>query len=66
MRSSRGEARRRWVYVMRSLEDVLDEWPYECDCGAAVRCVWVPLADSVHPGQQAWLDVGRGWLARGR
>lgn len=60
-----GEARRRWVYVMRSLEDGLDEWPYECDCGAAVRCAWVPLEASVHPGQQAWLDVGRAWLTRG-
>lgn len=55
-----GEARRRWVYVMRSLEDGLDDWPYECDCGAAVRGVWVPLEASVHPGQQAWLDVGLG------
>lgn len=59
-----GEARRRWVYVLRATSmvggaEVGESWPCVCDCGVAVVCRWQALDAPVHPGQQAWLDAGR-------
>jgi 8-oxo-dGTP pyrophosphatase MutT (NUDIX family) len=55
-----GEARRRWVYLLDAPDGLPDEWPFTCDCGADIRCHWLPfdLAEIVAP-QQPWLDMAR-------
>jgi 8-oxo-dGTP pyrophosphatase MutT (NUDIX family) len=60
------QARRRWVYLVRAVGDVAEEWPFTCDCGAPVRCVWSSIDAPIHPAQQPWLDVARDWLVAGR
>ena len=57
---SQGEARRRYVYVLEAPEGLLDEWPYNCDCGASTRCYWLPLEQAeIYEPQQPWLEMAR-------
>lgn len=59
-----GQARRRWVFVFEAPEIVEDEWPFACDCGAHIRCYWLPFetAQIVAP-QQPWLELAREHLS---
>lgn len=54
------EARRRWVFLVDAPEGLLDEWPYSCDCGAAIRCHWLSFesAEILEP-QQPWLEMAK-------
>ncbi len=57
---SEGESRRRWVYLFDDLSGVQVEWPYTCDCGAPIRCHWLPLQDAeIVEAQQPWLEMAR-------
>ncbi|MSQ22549.1 MAG: NUDIX domain-containing protein [Dehalococcoidia bacterium] len=58
-----GEERRRWVYLLRTSEELSDEWPSTCDCGVPTRCYWVSFeqAEIVEP-QQPWLAMARSWI----
>jgi 8-oxo-dGTP pyrophosphatase MutT (NUDIX family) len=55
-----GEARRRWIYLLEAPEGLIDEWPYNCDCGAPIRCYWLPFDDAeIVEQQQPWLEMAR-------
>ncbi|HEX5369446.1 MAG TPA: NUDIX domain-containing protein [Dehalococcoidia bacterium] len=59
-----GEARRRWVYLLKAPPALADEWPFKCDCGADIRCYWLPLPTAaIVEAQQPWLEVARRYLA---
>lgn len=60
-----GQARRRWMYLVRAVGVVPEEWPFTCDCGAPIRCMWVSLDTAIHPAQQPWLDVARAYRVAG-
>lgn len=55
-----GEARRRWVYLFDAPGGLADEWPFKCDCGAPIRCYWLPLEEvALYTPQQPWLETAR-------
>jgi len=55
-----GEARRRWIYLMDAPEGLPDEWPFTCDCGASIRCFWLPFETAtLVESQRAWIDLAR-------
>jgi hypothetical protein len=44
-----------------------DEWAFTCDCGAPIRCHWLPFDEAVIVDhQQAWIEAAREWLAAAR
>ena len=56
-----GEARRRWVYLFDAPDGLPDEWPFTCDCGANIRCYWLPFDRAeILEHQQPWLEIARG------
>ena len=58
-----GEKRRRWVFLLRGPEGLLDEWPFTCDCGVPTRCHWLPLDQAeIVAHQQPWLELARSWV----
>ena len=55
-----GEARRRWVYLLEAPDGLPDEWPFSCDCGAPIRCYWLPFESAeIVESQQPWLEIAR-------
>ena len=58
-----GEARRRWVYIFDAPDGLADEWPFTCDCGADIRCYWLPFESAtILEPQQPWLEMARAHL----
>lgn len=55
-----GQARRRWIFLLDAPGELPDEWACTCDCGAPIRCFWLPFetATLVEP-QQPWIEVAR-------
>ena len=57
------QLRRRWVFLFDAPAGLAEEWPRTCDCGAPIRCYWLPLATaSIVEPQQPWLDMARARL----
>ena len=57
-----GQYRRRWIYILSAYADMQKEWPFHCDCGALIRCYWLPLSEAqIMEHQQRWLDVAKAY-----
>ncbi len=55
----KSQYRRRWVYLMKPLHEVEDQWPHSCDCGMPVTCRWVPFNPTeVVDLQKPWVELG--------
>jgi 8-oxo-dGTP pyrophosphatase MutT (NUDIX family) len=62
-----GVSRIRWVFLFQAPTDLPDEWASTCDCGAPLRCHWLPLNRAVIVGpQQPWLESAKDFLASRR
>lgn len=59
-----GQARRRWVYLFDAPDNLPDEWPFNCDCGADTRCHWASLAAQIFEPQQPWLEMAKDLVSR--